>query len=116
MAPKDVCLGLYVVLGFAWSCCADDRAIRLGIYAPFTSITHGDLASAVMFDLDFRKNLEPAIREAFGAPVIEVPNLHPDLRVSLQLGTSDSSKTVGVATTLDFGLKDAIEDNEKVEL
>jgi len=97
---------LAIALGIGSIACSgeEEPSLSLGIYSPFTSITHDDLAVAILFDLDFRKNQDPTLRERFGPPIIEVPNLHPDLRVSLQLGTSDSTKTVGVATTLDWFL------------
>ena len=56
----------------------------------------------VLFDLDFRKNYEPDLVRRFGPPIVSIANLSPNLRVDVQIGTSNSMKAEGVATILDW--------------
>ena len=76
----------------------------LGIYGPVTSVSNTFLASAVAFDLDFRKNFDTSLVTRFGPPIVSVANLNPNLRVKVQVGTSDSNPDTGLATTMDFML------------
>jgi len=72
------------------------------MYGPITSVSTTFLATAVMFDLDFKKNFEPTIASRFGPPIVTVPNRNPNLRVKLTIGTSNSETDVGIGTSLDF--------------
>eukprot|EP00927_Polykrikos_kofoidii_P005388 TRINITY_DN12133_c0_g1_i5.p1 TRINITY_DN12133_c0_g1~~TRINITY_DN12133_c0_g1_i5.p1 ORF type:complete len:1314 (-),score=134.90 TRINITY_DN12133_c0_g1_i5:23-3964(-) len=76
----------------------------LGAYGPFTSVDSHYMSTIVLADLDFRKNYEPNLVMRFGPPIVNVPNLHPKLRIRTQIGTSDSAENVGVGTVLDFFL------------
>ena len=49
----------------------------------------------MLFDLDFRKNRDPELRARLGPPIVEIPNLHPDLKFKIQLGASNGEKTTG---------------------
>ena len=42
-----------------------DAGFPIGLYAPITSISHEFLAVAILFDMDFRKYTEPALRARF---------------------------------------------------
>eukprot|EP00971_Amphidinium_carterae_P098047 1939909-Amphidinium_carterae.1 len=66
-----------------------------------TSLGHWFYAAVVAFDLDFRKNLEPQLRERLGEPILQLP-LHPSLQLKLQVGTTHSSVSVGMGTALDL--------------
>eukprot|EP00971_Amphidinium_carterae_P244491 4854781-Amphidinium_carterae.1 len=59
----------------------------IGVFGPFTSVSQYDMSVAVMVDLDIRKNFDPALVERFGPPIIDVPNLHKDFKMKIQLGT-----------------------------
>ncbi|CAJ1432725.1 unnamed protein product [Effrenium voratum] len=84
---------------------ASAQDIALGVYAPATSRDLHYIPGVAAFDLDLRKNFEPAIQARLGAPLITIPNPHPDLaRVKVRIGTSHSQPDVGVATALDFML------------
>ncbi|CAE8582168.1 unnamed protein product [Polarella glacialis] len=76
----------------------------LGIYGPITSVSNTFLATAVAFDIDFRKHFNASLQERFGAPIIQVTGaLHPALvNFTVRIGTSDSNPDVGVTTVLDF--------------
>ncbi|CAE8646997.1 unnamed protein product [Polarella glacialis] len=78
----------------------------LGIYGPITSVSNTFLATAVAFDIDFRKHFNASLQERFGAPIIQVTGgLHPALvNLTVRIGTSDSHPDVGVSTVLDFFL------------
>ena len=76
----------------------------LGIFGPITSVTQEFLAAAVAFDIDFRKNFDPAVRARFGPPVVNISNLDPRLRIKVQIGTSNSQPNVGMNTALDWFL------------
>jgi len=74
----------------------------LGAILPITSRSHAYLACAIAFDIDFRKNFEPALRERFGPPIVNISNLHPALKIKLQIGTSDTSADVAMNSVLDM--------------
>ena len=78
--------------------------IVLGMYGPITSVSSTFLATAAAFDIDFRKNFDSALATKFGQPIVTIPNLNANLRVKLQIGTSNSQSEVGVSTNLDFFL------------
>ena len=59
-------------------------------------------AISALFDIDFRKNTEPALQERFGPPIIHIPDLHPDLRIA-RLAARRYAK--GIASLLDKNLK-----------
>eukprot|EP00971_Amphidinium_carterae_P269596 5348181-Amphidinium_carterae.1 len=86
--------------------CGYDAAegFPIGIFGPFTSLDQDILGAAVLFDLDFRKNTDAALRDRFGEPIVTVPNLHPDLKIKTQLGTSDSRVNIGMETALEWFL------------
>ncbi|CAE7285369.1 Grm2 [Symbiodinium natans] len=97
----------------AWRCTAalhhfgweHAQELAIGVYAPVTSNHQGFIAMAVSFDLDLRKNFEPALVTRFGPPIITIPDLHPDIaNVTMRIGTSHSQPDVGVETALDFML------------
>ena len=74
----------------------------LGLYGPMTSFSLTFLATAVAFDIDFRKNFEPALKTRFGEPIIKIPNLNSSFRLINQIGNSHSNSDQGVGTGLDF--------------
>eukprot|EP00428_Durinskia_dybowskii_P054511 CAMPEP_0170321728 /NCGR_PEP_ID=MMETSP0116_2-20130129/61632_1 /TAXON_ID=400756 /ORGANISM="Durinskia baltica, Strain CSIRO CS-38" /LENGTH=118 /DNA_ID=CAMNT_0010574567 /DNA_START=44 /DNA_END=397 /DNA_ORIENTATION=+ len=73
-----------------------------GVYGPFTSVDMRIAASAVVFDLDFKKNFDPDIRARFGDPIVNIPDLHPDLRVKLQVCDSNSDTEIGMRCGLNL--------------
>ncbi len=93
--------GMVVVEGVTCDRC-EYFPIQIGILGPITSVTSDHLAAAVAFDLDFRKNFDQSLVERFGPPVVRVPELRPELRIKVQIGTSDSNPDFGVATALDL--------------
>ena len=76
--------------------------LSLGFYGPFTSASHMTMVAGMVADLDFKKNTDPTLVARFGPPIIQIPNLNPNLTVKLQIGTSNADPNVGVATALDF--------------
>lgn len=93
--------GMVVVEGVNGDRC-EYFAIQIGILGPITSVTSDHLAAAVAFELDLRKNFDQSLVERFGPPVVRVPGLRPELRIKVQIGTSDSNPEFGVATALDL--------------
>ena len=54
------------------------ESLALGVYGAFTTYTQLHIAVVVSFDLDLRKNFEEDVRNRFGPPIIQIPNLHPE--------------------------------------
>ncbi|CAE8727360.1 unnamed protein product, partial [Polarella glacialis] len=76
----------------------------LGVLGPITSVSNTFLATAVAFDIDFRKNFDASLRAQFGEPIVQIPNLNPNLRLKVQIGNSNSEPDMGVSTALAFFL------------
>jgi len=112
--PEDLfrCVSGFEKVGNSESCTPCRRGIGCGFQAedgfplgavlPITSRSHAYLACAVAFDIDFRKNLEPDLYSRFGPPIVSIPDLHPDLKIKLQIGTSDTAANVSMKSTLDM--------------
>ena len=77
----------------------------LGIYGPITSVSQEFLAAAVAFDIDLRKNFEPALKAKYGDPIVKIDVPHPDLKgIKIVIGTSDSQGIIGMRTAMDWFL------------
>jgi len=81
----------------------------LGCYGPMTSLSTTFLATAVLFDIDLRKQTDPINKAAliakFGDPIVPLGlSLNSNLRVKFIIGTSDSDPARGVGTALDYFL------------
>ncbi len=85
-----------------WVAVVQAKVFELGLYGPITSVSQDYLAAAVAFDLDFRKNFESDIRAAYGPPIISVPNLDPDLRVNVRIGTDHAMPRMASAFVMDL--------------
>jgi len=86
------------------ACDPNNCEIQLGLYGPITSISTTFYASAAAFDIDFRKNFNQSLIARFGQPIVTIPNLNPNLRIRLQIGTSNSVGDTGVSTCLSMFL------------
>ncbi|CAE7800168.1 Grm1 [Symbiodinium sp. CCMP2592] len=96
------CLSVWLSVSQLQCCRANELAI--GVLMPL-AWTQTQIATTVCFDLDVRKNFEPAIRARFGEPIVTIPNLHPGVaNVTIRMGTTDMQPEVGVATAIDFML------------
>ncbi|CAK9062829.1 Metabotropic glutamate receptor 7 (mGluR7) [Durusdinium trenchii] len=79
--------------------------IPLGVYGPVTTRSQLYLALVASFDLDLRKNFEPALRSRLGDPIIQITDLQPELaNIKVRIGNSAGTPETGVATALDFML------------
>ena len=79
------------------------QEIAIGIFGEFTSWKQMHMAVVAAFDLDVRKNFEASIAQRFGAPILSIPDLHPQVaNVKVRMGTSHSRPDVGVGTALDM--------------
>ena len=68
------------MLPWIWCTCltlATAQELPLGIYMPFTSYSQVHLGVMVAFDLDLQKRFDPEVSSRFGAPIVEIPDLHP---------------------------------------
>eukprot|EP00439_Symbiodinium_sp_Y106_P010906 s6800_g1.t1 len=84
--------------------CYQANELAIGVLMPL-AWTQTQIATTVCFDLDVRKNFEPAIRARFGEPIVTIPDLHPGVaNVTIRMGTTDMQPEVGVATAIDFML------------
>ena len=101
---RQIALGIPILLSQIL-CAANAAELAMGIYGPITSVSNSFLATAVAFDIDFRKNFEPQLVQKYGPPIVKLTNIHPDLKnVTVRIGTSDSDPDIGVQTALDFFL------------
>jgi len=82
----------------------EEDGIVLGVASPLTSLSQTFLACIASFDLDFKKNFDPELRARLGPPIINVSNLHPDLKLKLQVGTSHTTVSIGMNTAFDWML------------
>eukprot|EP00439_Symbiodinium_sp_Y106_P034377 s1659_g4.t1 len=82
------------------------QEFAIGVYAPVTSRSQLYMALTAIFDLDLRKNFEPALVTRFGAPIIDIAAesgvpLQPGLaNIRPRIGTSNSQTLCSIRTFL----------------
>lgn len=83
----------------------EEQRVYLGVYGAMTTAANSALlAATVAADIDFRKNHNATLRNRFGPPAIEVPNLLPGLRINPLIGNSFGQVDIGVGSALNFML------------
>ncbi|CAE7320100.1 Grm8 [Symbiodinium necroappetens] len=86
------------------------QEFAIGVYAPVTSRSQLYMALTAIFDLDLRKNFEPALVTRFGPPIIDIATesgvpLQSGLQsIRPRIGTSNSQPDIGLGTAVDFML------------